>query len=136
MAKQTIGIGSSANDGTGDPLRTAFDKANDNFDELYSGRVVPVPTGGDETTARPTLESGAIVAWLGLTDTDAENAVSGDLQPGRVETSCSARREPVGVAGDIYQVAGVLYFALVGTPPFARARTADVVFGLSGGYLF
>lgn len=37
------------------------------------------------------------------------------------------RGEPVGVAGDIYQVAGVLYFALVGTPPFARARTADVV---------
>jgi hypothetical protein len=35
MAKQTIGIGSSANDGTGDPLRTAFDKINDNFTELY-----------------------------------------------------------------------------------------------------
>ena len=35
MAKQSIGIGSSANDGTGDPLRTAFDKINDNFTELY-----------------------------------------------------------------------------------------------------
>jgi hypothetical protein len=35
MAKQPINIGSSANDGTGDPLRTAFDKINDNFDELY-----------------------------------------------------------------------------------------------------
>ena len=35
MAKQSIGIGSSANDGTGDPLRTAFDKITDNFDELY-----------------------------------------------------------------------------------------------------
>ena len=35
MPKQTINIGSSANDGTGDPLRTAFDKINDNFDELY-----------------------------------------------------------------------------------------------------
>ena len=35
MAKQTINLGSSANDGTGDPLRTAFDKINDNFDELY-----------------------------------------------------------------------------------------------------
>ena len=35
MAKQTINLGSSANDGTGDPLRTAFDKVNDNFDELY-----------------------------------------------------------------------------------------------------
>ena len=35
MAKQSINIGSSANDGTGDPLRTAFDKINDNFTELY-----------------------------------------------------------------------------------------------------
>lgn len=36
MAKQTIGIGSSANDGTGDTLRVAFDKCNDNFTELYN----------------------------------------------------------------------------------------------------
>ena len=36
MAKQTINIGTTANDGTGDPLRTAFDKVNDNFNELYS----------------------------------------------------------------------------------------------------
>lgn len=36
MAKQTINIGAAPNDGTGDPIRTAFDKANDNFDELYA----------------------------------------------------------------------------------------------------
>jgi hypothetical protein len=36
MAKQSISIGSAANDGTGDALRTAMDKVNDNFDELYS----------------------------------------------------------------------------------------------------
>ena len=35
MARQTINIGTAANDGTGDPLRTAFDKINDNFVELY-----------------------------------------------------------------------------------------------------
>jgi hypothetical protein len=35
MTQQTINIGSSANDGTGDPLRTAFDKINDNFNEVY-----------------------------------------------------------------------------------------------------
>jgi len=37
MAQQTINIGTSANDGTGDPLRTAFEKANNNFTDLYSG---------------------------------------------------------------------------------------------------
>ena len=36
MAKQIVNIGNSANDGAGDPLRTAFDKINDNFTELYT----------------------------------------------------------------------------------------------------
>ena len=31
MALQTINIGASPNDGSGDPLRTAMDKVNDNF---------------------------------------------------------------------------------------------------------
>ena len=35
MAQQTVSIGSSANDGTGDPLRTAFTKINANFTELF-----------------------------------------------------------------------------------------------------
>ena len=36
MAKQTIGIGTNPNDGSGDPLRTAGTKINDNFSEIYS----------------------------------------------------------------------------------------------------
>ena len=36
MAQQVINIGGTANDGTGDPLRTAFTKANQNFAELYA----------------------------------------------------------------------------------------------------
>lgn len=40
MAKQTINIGTTANDGTGDPIRSAFDKTNDNFTELYDGAGV------------------------------------------------------------------------------------------------
>jgi len=35
MAQQSINVGTSANDGTGDPLRTAFNKINSNFTELY-----------------------------------------------------------------------------------------------------
>jgi hypothetical protein len=37
MAKQTIGIGTTANDGTGDSIRVSFDKVNDNFEEIYDG---------------------------------------------------------------------------------------------------
>ena len=36
MAQQVIDVGTSASDGTGDPLRDAFTKINDNFNELYS----------------------------------------------------------------------------------------------------
>ena len=36
MAKQTINIGKAVNDKSGDPLRTAFDKINQNFTELYA----------------------------------------------------------------------------------------------------
>lgn len=36
MAQQIINIGSQANDRLGDPLRTAFEKINYNFTEVYS----------------------------------------------------------------------------------------------------
>ena len=36
MTKQVINLGSVPNDGTGDSLRTSFDKTNDNFNEIYT----------------------------------------------------------------------------------------------------
>jgi len=36
MSRQLVNIGAVANDGTGDPLRDALDKNNDNFLELYN----------------------------------------------------------------------------------------------------
>ena len=46
MAQETINIGLEPNDGTGDLLRNAFNKANLNFTELYSGAGV----GDDSVT--------------------------------------------------------------------------------------
>lgn len=37
MSQQVVNIGSAPNDGTGDPIRTAFDKLNQNFTEVYGG---------------------------------------------------------------------------------------------------
>ena len=53
MAKQTVNIGSTANDGTGDQLRTAFDKINDNFDEVY----VAGPVGSNVRINTSTITS-------------------------------------------------------------------------------
>lgn len=46
MAQQVINVGTAANDGTGDPLRTCFQKSNSNFSELYSRYQTTVPTVG------------------------------------------------------------------------------------------
>jgi hypothetical protein len=53
MAKQTVNIGSSANDKTGDPLRTAFNKINENFTELYGASPFgqQVTISGNQITA-------------------------------------------------------------------------------------
>ncbi len=48
MSKQTIGTGTSNNDGTGDTVRTAFTKSNSNFTELYNRPyVIGFFAGGD-----------------------------------------------------------------------------------------
>ena len=39
MAQQSINIGTTANDGTGETIRSAFDKTNDNFTELYADKT-------------------------------------------------------------------------------------------------
>lgn len=75
MAQQTINIGTVANDGTGDPLRTAFDKVNDNFTELYAddaGDVNSVSAGTgisvDQTTGAVTVTNTAPDQTVSLTD--------------------------------------------------------------------
>jgi hypothetical protein len=58
MAQQIINVGLSPNDGLGDPIRTAFEKTNANFTELYlqtAGVPVPgvyyvAPDGNDSNT--------------------------------------------------------------------------------------
>lgn len=45
MTQQIINVGAAPNDGQGDPIRTAFTKCNNNFDELYARvQVDPPPT--------------------------------------------------------------------------------------------
>jgi|SRR6056297_268462 len=53
MAKQIINIGTTANDGTGDPLRTSFQKTNSNFNELYGMTGWGVYSDTEYTSASP-----------------------------------------------------------------------------------
>ena len=57
MAKTAINVGSSANDGTGDPLRTAMQSTNSNFDEVYAlfGNGSTLAISGDATVSSGSL---------------------------------------------------------------------------------
>jgi len=50
MAKQTINLGSGENAGNGDPLRTAFEKINQNFNEVYLLNIDNSLDGGRAST--------------------------------------------------------------------------------------
>lgn len=67
MAQQTINLGAGPNDNTGDDLRTGGGKINDNFTELYAGKVdegALTASGLTMSTARllgrTTASSGAV----------------------------------------------------------------------------
>jgi hypothetical protein len=47
--QQTINIGTTANDGTGDPLRSAMQKINENFTESYANILTAATSSGTNT---------------------------------------------------------------------------------------
>jgi hypothetical protein len=57
MSKQSINIGTNPNDGTGDTLRAAMDKVNDNTNEVYSlfGNGTTLAISGDATVSAGAL---------------------------------------------------------------------------------
>ena len=90
MTKQTINKGSAANDGTGDTLRIAATKINENFTELYGllGR-----SGGG---AQVSLDSTSVV-FEGASANDFESRLQLDSEP----TSDIFHYLPVGASGTI-----------------------------------
>jgi hypothetical protein len=88
MAKQSIGLGSVADDGTGDTLRIAGDKVNDNFDEIYTalgdGSTLSLPvTAINNATANELVTIGATTTELdaeaNLTFDGSTLAVTGNI---------------------------------------------------------
>jgi hypothetical protein len=82
MAQQTIGVGTAANDGTGDPLRTAFQKCNDNFTELYGGEAGAVAKTGDTMSGPLHVPDDAYDAttWNGSDQVPTKNAVRDKIE--------------------------------------------------------
>ena len=95
MAQQIINIGTIANDNTGDTLRGAGQKINDNFDEVYAALPLTAPStwvpvltdsGGGRTftytvnTARHTSIGFVTTFTADLTIDSVSGAATGDLR--------------------------------------------------------
>ena len=105
MAKQTIDIGTVANDGTGDPLRTAMTKTNDNFTELYQ-----VGGWGNYKDAATTPATQSITTTPSLMQVDGAGATSNsDYLPGEIRgvselwDNVNDKILPINI-GDSYEV--------------------------------
>ena len=73
MAYQSVGIGSSLNDGTGDTLRSGGSKINDNFSEIYTliGDGESLSSGISSYATVITLTAPTISGVVGGTQTSA-----------------------------------------------------------------
>jgi len=89
MAQQTLNIGSTANDGTGDPLRTAMDKVNDNFNEIYasplfteditiSGNEIRANRSNDDLVFAPSGTGSIMFPAIRINDNNIEATRSND----------------------------------------------------------
>jgi len=116
MAKQTIGIGTIAGDGTGDVLRIAFDKVNDNFDELYSATGFQSVS---DTTNTQTLTA--------LTDNLISFSATPEENGGLTLMDSNAKITPVGL-NDIIGVD----FSFTGVVPVGTNLSLSVFLKVAG----
>ena len=94
MAVQLINIGTTANDRTGDNLRTAFNKINANFTELYTQLgldELPLNLGAFEFTGSvmSTTDSSGIIIDQAVTVT-SDLTVSGNITAQNLRTVTSS----------------------------------------------
>ena len=143
MAKQTINIGASPNDGTGTPLRTAFDYTNQNFTELYtatgpSGNNIVVPGSatitGDLTVDTSTLKVDSANNRVGIVN--ASPAAALDIVGGKDSTNTiiGAPLSTVG-GGSFANYSELLFKNTSGSNSDASIRSYGNVWNAAGSQL-
>ena len=132
MAQLTINVGTVANDNTGDPIRTAFEKVNANFSEAYATGMI----NGDLTIS--TDGSNLTVIGTSATDSDITIQPNGlgniilDNDRVRITTTQTpadlVNGDPADVAGDIAWDSNYIYVCIntfgTTTPVWKRATLA------------
>jgi hypothetical protein len=117
MAQQNINIGSSANKGDGDPIRTAFSKAENNFTDLYTRIITVEAQSGVTNPGGSTIQQSIIGDVIGNDSTiivnHATSTVTAQNIVGNLKGSVVADDSTVIIDG----VSGTIpYSVLSGTP--------------------
>ena len=119
MAKQSIGLGSSANDGNGDTLRAAGTKINANTDEIYarfgSGTDLETATSANILVGNGTKF--ASVASSGDFNISSAGAINVRTTGAVSKITIPSGSAPGSTTNALYNIGGSLYFngSVVGT---------------------
>ena len=65
MAQETINVGTTPNDGLGDPLRTAFTKTNNNFNQLFATAGITGIANGTSNVSIPQANGNVTISSAG-----------------------------------------------------------------------
>jgi hypothetical protein len=113
MAQQIINVGAAANDGTGDGLRTAYIKVNENFSELYNTTLAPteiangtsnvhvVASDGNVTVAVNGTSNIAVISAVGLDVTGNANATGNITAVGTITGNDLVATDLLTVGGTV-----------------------------------
>ncbi len=132
MAQLTINVGTVANDNTGDPIRTAFEKCNSNFDEAYAtGMIGSDLIVGSDGTNLTSIQTAVVDADITIQANGLGNIIM-DNDTLRITTPKTpadlVNGDPADVAGDIAWDADYIYVCVnsfgTGTPVWKRATLA------------
>ena len=131
MARQNINIGTTANDGTGDDLRVAMEKVNDNFIEVYAGTLAATTLEFTDNNILSTGTNDAIVFipnGTGTVDFPAIRIDDNNIKG--LRSNENLRIIPNGTGGikldastDITGALGVTGLATVGSLKFSSGST-------------
>lgn len=125
MAKQSIFLGAAGNDGTGDDLRTAGQKVNENFDELY-GSVGILQSAAGLGTSGVYFESGGIVFEGTTVDSSEIKLVPIDPTADRTIYIQDASGT-LAFTSDITSIVDSAYISLITGTAFDSATTLVIV---------
>ena len=126
MAKQSIGVGSASNDGTGDTLRQGAFKVNENFNEIYSIFGDSNNLVSFAKTSGISSDSNKLGGQPASFYTNLDNQTSGVVNNGQLPSTISGKTFVGNLTGN---VVGIVTGSLTGTA--SSSVRSSLAYGLT-----